>query len=112
MENVCTMSAFPSVDEPREPFLIILLPRHPRRARAALVIFSFFLSFFIYSQRATVWCMRGTEGVDWTASEVSVWSGDPEKARRKERGKRGRVKERGEEDGKMGGIAREEEEYF
>lgn len=113
VENVCAMSAASSADEPRGPFLIILHPRHPHRARAALVIFSFFSFFFLFIAReATVWCRRGTERVDWTTSEVNAWNGDPEKARRKKRGERGREKDREEKRGREDGRGSEEEEYF
>jgi len=96
------MSVSSSGDE-RGPFLIILRPRYQR---AALVIFSFFFSFFIYSEKATVWCRQGTEGlrdrVGRTVSEVSAWNGDPEKARRNEAKEEGRKigKRRGREDGR------------
>jgi len=65
------------------------------RARRSRYFF-FFLFFFLFIARATVWCKRGTEGVDWTAREVSAWNGDPEKARRKERSGREREKDRKE----------------
>lgn len=95
------MSASSFADEPRRPFLIILHPRHPHRTRArcSRYFFFFFLSFFLFIARER-W---------FGASEGQ--SGDPEKARRKERSERGREKERGEKSGMTGGVAREEE-YF
>lgn len=89
----------------QEPLLIILLSRHPQRARCVLVIFPFFFFFYLQPASDGLEVTRSGRTERWSGVGMEGRRGEQERRRERERETRGRVPE------SEGGVGKEER-YF